>query len=87
MGDFYVTDKNIYYDAKFDTSFTGALIETAFMKFGSEGHFKISRDGIDRVEVKKSFFKKSIILHLKDGTQLPFNYGMLSVDKIADALS
>lgn len=86
-GDFYVTDKKVFYDAKFDMSFRGILKEAAFVQFGSEGHMTVPRDGIERVEVKKSFFKKSIILHLKDGTELSFNYGMLSVDKIAAALS
>ena len=92
-GDFHVTNKNVYFESKFDTSLVNAigkgLSMAAFNRFNgaaAEGLLKIPREEIQTVETKKSFFKKQVILHLQNGVTLPFNYGMLSVDKIAAAL-
>lgn len=52
----------------------------------SKGFLHISKEQIDRVEEQSSFFKKKLILHLKDSQSVIFDYGMMSVKKLKAAL-
>lgn len=81
-----VTDKRLLYDAKFDVSAKGIVEETLFYKTGSEAYVAIPRDRISKVEAKKSMMAKKVIVTLDDGSEHTFNYGMLGVDKIVEAI-
>lgn len=85
-GSLLVTNKRLIYDAKFDISFSGMVEEALFYKFGSEGYVVIPKDRITNVEVKKSLLAKQVILTLDNGEKHNFNYGMLNVDKCAEAI-
>ena len=85
-GKLVVTDRRLLYDAKYDASVTGIISESLFTKWGSEGFLTIPRSEITNVETQKSFMAKKVILTLKDGSKHTFNAGMLSIDKLADAL-
>ena len=82
-----VTDKRVLFDAKFDTSFTGIIEETMFIKHGSEGYISIPKDRISKVEIVKKGIQKNVAVTLDTGAVHTFNYGVMKVDKIADAIA
>jgi hypothetical protein len=84
-GKLLVTNQRLLFDAKFDTSATGALKELLIIS-GSHGYLSIPKPTIQNVEVKSGFFKKKVILTLQDGKQHTFDYGMMSVAKLAVAI-
>jgi hypothetical protein len=85
-GKLTVTDKRLFYDAKYDVSAKGLLAEALYVKWGSEGYLEISKADIKDVQVEKSFLAKKVILTLSDGSKHIFNYGALNVDKVAEAI-
>lgn len=85
-GKLTVTNKRLLYDAKYDVSAKGLLSEALFIKWGSEGFLEISKKDILHVAVEKSFFAKKAILTLADGSRHTFNYGMLNIDKVTEAI-
>lgn len=85
-GKLTVTNQRLLYDAKFDVSAKGMLEETLFYKSGSEGYIVMPKKDIKNVEVKKSLLSKKVILTLKDGQQHVFNYGVMNIDKLAEAI-
>ena len=85
-GKLAVTNKRLLYDAKFDVSAKGILEEFAFVKWGSEGFLEIDKADIQKVDVQKSMFSKKCIVTLKDGSAHTFDYGMLNIDKCAEAI-
>ena len=84
-GKLIVSDRRVLFDAKFDTSLTGTLKEL-FIMSGSHEYLSIPKESIRSVEVKSSMLKKKVIVTLHDGTDHTFDYGMLSVDKVAAAI-
>ena len=102
-GKLFVTDKNLYFDVKFDTSLSGLLGEVAtsavsatgnpllvskeiISQWQDDGYFTIPKNEIKDVTEKKSFFKKTVTIKLSDDSEYIFDYGMLSVTKIAEAI-
>jgi hypothetical protein len=85
-GKLTVTNKRLLYDAKYDVSARGLLSEAMFIKWGSEGFLEINKKDIVHIDIKKSFFSKSVILTLADESKHTFNYGMLNIDKLAQAI-
>ena len=103
LGKLYVTDKNLYFDVRFDTSFSGLLGEVTTSAASATGHsllvsqeimsqwqdngyVTIPKSEITDVTEKKSFFKKTVTIKLSDNNEYVFDYGMLSVTKIAEAI-
>lgn len=84
-GKLVVTNQRVLFDATFDTSLSGTLGEL-FVTEGSHGYLSIPKDAIKGVAVKSSFFKKKVILNIGEGEQHTFDYGMMSVKKIAEAI-
>ena len=82
-GTFYVTNQRAIFDAQDDNS---SLLASLADNLASHGTLSIDFGNIKEVVTEKSFFKKSIILHVGDGGQFRFDYGMLSVDKIVETL-
>ena len=85
-GTLAVTDKRILFDARFDTSFRGLMDESMFVKHGSEGYISIPKDRIDNVETAKQGLQKNVVVTLDNGQTHIFNYGIMKVDKIAEAI-
>jgi len=85
-GKLLVTNQRLLYDAQFDMSMTGLFEEVLFVKVGSEGFLAIPKSRITSVETKKGFFAKRVIVSLDNGDKHTFNYGMMSVDKLAAAI-
>ncbi len=85
-GKLTVTNKRLIYDAKYDVSARGLISEAMFIKWGSEGYLEIQKRDILSIEVKKEFLAKKAILTLADGTTHTFNYGVLNIDKVAEAI-
>ena len=83
LGQLDVTDKNLYFDGKFDMSFSGIVQEALFVKTGSAGYLCIPKNMIKKLDVKKSLLKKQVILTLTDDQVHTFDYGAMSVDKLA----
>ncbi|MDP1800490.1 MAG: GRAM domain-containing protein [Bacteroidota bacterium] len=85
-GKLTVTNKNLLYDAKFDVSSKGLIEEALFVKWGSEDFVVIPKERITDVEVLKNFFQKKVILTLDNGSKHIFNYGMLNIDPVSNAI-
>ena len=85
-GKLTITNKRLLYDAKFDVSAKGLLSEALFIKWGSEGFLEINKTDIKDVQVEKSFLAKKAVVTLTDGSKHTFNYGVLNVDKVAEAI-
>jgi len=85
-GKLTVTNKRLLYDAKFDVTTRGLVEESLFVKWGSEEYIVIPKSRIKHVEVQKSFFAKRAIVTLDDGSLHMFNYGMLNIDPVAEAI-
>ncbi|MCD6068233.1 MAG: hypothetical protein K0S33_3059 [Bacteroidetes bacterium] len=85
-GKLTVTNKRLLYDAKFDVSAKGLAEEALFVKWGSEDFIVIPKERIKEVEISKKFFAKKVILTLDNGSRHVFNYGMLNVDPVANAI-
>lgn len=80
-GKLTVTNQRLLYDAKFDASLGGVLVNAT-----AKGGIQIDKSNIAKVEVQKSFFSKKAILTLSDGSKHIFDYGALSIDKCAAAI-
>jgi hypothetical protein len=85
-GKLMVTNQRLLYDAQFDVSAKGLVEEALFVKWGSEALVVIPKARIAKVEVKKSFFAKKVLVTLDDGQVHTFNYGMLNIDPVAAAI-
>ncbi len=86
-GKLTVTNKRLLYDAKYDVSARGLLSEAMFVKWGSEGYLEIRKQEIVHVEADKGFLAKKAILTLADGSKHVFNYGILNIDKLIEAIN
>ena len=86
-GKLTVTNKRLLYDAKYDVSAKGILTEAMFLKWGSEGYLSFDKADIGQVDVEKKFLSKKAIIYLKDGTRHIFNYGVLNIDKLVEAIN
>ncbi|MCA9674229.1 MAG: hypothetical protein KC464_04225 [Myxococcales bacterium] len=84
LGKLAVTNQRLLFDAQFDTSLTGVLGEL-FITSGSHGYLSIPKAKIEHTEVKRGFFKKKVIVTVA-GKDHVFDYGMLSVAKLASAI-
>jgi hypothetical protein len=84
-GPLVVTSQRLIFDAHFDTSVGGALRELIIVS-GTHGVVSIPKSRIKGVEVAKSLMKKQVKVTLDNSDVHTFDYGMLSVDKIAEAI-
>lgn len=85
-GKLTVTNKRLLFDAKFDISIQSIIDETLILKSDTEEFLVIPKDRISRIDTRKSFIKKQIILTLDNGQTHTFDYGMLNIDKIDEAI-
>lgn len=84
-GKLVVTDRRLLFDAQFDTSVGGVLRQLIVFE-GSQGYLEIPKASIASVAVRSGLLSKRVIVTLADGTEHAFDYGMLSVKKVAEAI-
>jgi len=84
-GPLTVTNQRLLFDAKFDTSMSGAWRELIVYK-GSWGFVAIPKNKIKSVDIQSRLLNKKVVVTLDDGSVHAFDYGMLGVQKIADAI-
>jgi len=84
-GPLTVTNQRIIFKAKFDTSLTGALKELIVYK-GDWGTISIPKERIANVEIRSGLLKKKVAIRLDNGAVHILDYGLLSVQKIAEAI-
>ena len=84
-GTLVVTNQRLLFDAQFDTSPEGALAEL-YITHGSHGYISIPKKSISNVNVQSSFFKKKVVVTVGENQAHTFDYGILSVKGIADAI-
>jgi len=85
-GKLTVTNRRLLYDAMFDVSFKGMVVEALTIKWGSEGYLEIDKDYIKSVAVQKKLLSKKCILTLTDGSMHTFDYGAMNIDKAVAAI-
>ena len=86
-GKLTVTDQKLHFVANYNMSLKGLLEDELYIKSGSEGHLTIPKSRITKVETHKSFFHKKVIVSMDNGQNHTFNYGMLNIDKVAEAIA
>lgn len=84
-GKLTVTDRRLVFDARFDTSPAGTLKSLIVLEGGS-GYLVIPKASIRATEVRSGMLSKRVVVTLEDGSRHAFDYGMLSVRKIAEAV-
>ena len=82
-GKLFVTDRRLLYDAKFDTSVRGVLIDLIDTSLGSEGHLVIPRGRITASELRG---RSKVAVTLDDVGEHQFDYGVMSAKKLAAAI-
>jgi hypothetical protein len=80
-GTLTVTDRRLIYVASDDASLGGVLTNKA-----ASGRVEIAKTDIRDTEVTRSLFHKRALVTLTDGSFHVFDRGMMSVDKIAEAI-
>jgi hypothetical protein len=82
-GKLSVTDRRLLYDAKFDTSVSGVLVDLVTITTGSEGYLVIPKDRIAESSLEG---RAKVLVKLDDGSEHRFDYGIMSAKKIAAAI-
>jgi hypothetical protein len=85
-GPLTVTNQRLLFDAQFNTTTVGSVRELMIYK-GTWGYLAIPKSRIQKVDVVTSFLKKKVVVTLDTGEIHTFDYGALSVQKIADAVN
>jgi hypothetical protein len=86
LGDLTVTDKNVIFLSKFDTSLNAIMDKALFRSIDQESYMVLPREEIQSITTKKSLLNKRVKLMTKDNKELTIDYGMLSIDPIVKAL-
>jgi hypothetical protein len=51
-----------------------------------KGYMCVEKKSIKNIEEKSSFFKKTVVLTLEDDSVIVFDYGMMGVKKLVEAI-
>ena len=86
-GKLTVTNKRLIYRTLYDAAYNPASYHVAFDKEDKDIIFSFNKADIARVDTQKSFLAKKVIITLSDGSKHEFNYGVMSVDKLVDAIN
>lgn len=84
-GPLTVTNQRLVFLSKFGTSAMGALHDF-IVRQGDWGWLSIPKDQIKKADIVDTLIKKKVALTLTDGSVHTLDYGMLSVEKIAEAI-
>jgi hypothetical protein len=87
-GKLTVSDQRLVYHAKFDASILGQLAYSLAVPGSGddEGYFIIDKKDIVDVSVEKKMLSKRVLVTMNDQSVHIFDYGALSVDKVAEAI-
>ncbi|MGG9964801.1 hypothetical protein [Ferruginibacter sp. SUN106] len=86
-GKLAVTNKRLMYRTLYDAAYNPASYHVAFDKEDKDIVFSINKADIARVDTKKSLLAKKVIITLSDGSGHEFNYGVMSIDKLVNAIN
>jgi len=86
-GKLTVTNKRLIYRTLYDAAYNPASYHVTFDKEDKDVIYSINKADIAKVDVQKSFLAKKVIVTLSDGSKHEFNYGVMSVDKLVDAIN
>jgi len=86
-GKLTVTNIRLLYEAKFDVTVKGIQEEELPVKSENIGSIVIPKNRIVKVETKQSFIKKQMVITLDDGSFHVFDYGMLNIDTLSEAIN
>ncbi len=86
VGDLTITDQRVIFLSKFDTSLGAIIDKIAFETVDEEQYMIIPRSIIQKVTPKKGMLNKRVILMTEGDDEFIIDYGMLSIDKIVNAL-
>jgi hypothetical protein len=84
-GPLTVTNQRLLFDAQFNTTAVGSVRELMIYK-GTWGYLAIPKSRIQKVDVVTSMLKKKVVVTLDNAEVHTFDYGMLSVQKLAEAV-
>ncbi len=85
-GKLTITTKRLLFDAKSDVPVKAFLPETMLAKCKRDGYLEINKSDIKDMLVEKSLLAKKATLTLADGSKHTFNYGVLNIDKVVEAI-
>jgi hypothetical protein len=86
LGRLTVTDCNVFFEAKYDSSMSGLASSVLFDVKEEDGVLRIPRELIEGIEPKSGFLKKTITLKVKEEGDFVINNGMMSIAPILKAL-
>ncbi|MEP6674420.1 MAG: hypothetical protein ABJA78_04670 [Ferruginibacter sp.] len=86
-GKLTVTNKRLIYRTLYDAAYNPASYHVTFNKEDKDIVFSINKADITHVDIQKSLLAKKVMVTLTDGSKHEFNYGVMSVDKLADAIN
>jgi hypothetical protein len=86
-GKLTVTNKRLIYRTSYDAAYNPASYHVSFGKEDKDIVFTINKADITGVDTKKSLLAKKVIVTLADGSKHEFNYGVMSVDKLVEAIN
>jgi hypothetical protein len=86
-GKLTVTNQRLIYEIQYDVSSLSKIYDNSRMiTRGDIGTVEINKADIFDVTVEKSFFAKKVHVKTTDGNAYTFNYGMLNIDPVAEAI-
>ena len=85
-GNLKITNRRLLYDGTRDSHFEGLIVEAVLQKWTGDGLLEIEKDAITDIQVSKSLFRKQVTLTLADGSRYAFDRGMLSIDRLVEAI-
>ena len=85
-GKLTITNQRLLYDARIHVLEKEPFYEALYARWGREGFIEINKKDIKEINVEKSLLSKKAILTLSDGSKHTFNYGVLNIDKVVEAI-
>lgn len=86
-GKLNVTNQRLIYEIQYDVSSLSKIYDNSRMiTRGDIGTVEINKADIADVTVEKSFFAKKVHVKTNDGNIYTFNYGMLNIDPVVEAI-
>ncbi len=85
-GKLTITTHRLLYDAILDASVKAFLPDIMLAQWKLYGYLEINKALIKDMLVEKTMLAKKATITLLDGSQHTFNYGVLNIDKVVEAI-
>jgi len=85
-GKLTITTKRLLFDAKSNVPVKDFLDEEWLAKWKRDGYLEINKADLKYILVEKTLLSKKVTLTLADGSKHTFNYGVLNIDKVVEAI-